>query len=51
MDRETYTMMAELMLKVPPKSETPEGQKTNFKTVAIVLIVVAALYAFTFLIK
>ena len=27
MDRETYTMMAELMLKVPPKSETPEGQK------------------------
>jgi hypothetical protein len=29
MDRETYTMMAELMLKVPPKSETPEGQKFN----------------------
>jgi hypothetical protein len=27
MDRETYTMMAKLMLKVPPKSETPEGQK------------------------
>lgn len=27
MDRETYKMMAELMLKVPPKPETPEGQK------------------------
>ena len=27
MNRETYTMMAELMLKVPPKSKTPEGQK------------------------
>lgn len=27
MDRETYTMIAELMFKVPPKTETPEGQK------------------------
>lgn len=27
MDRETCTIMAELMLKVPPKSETPEEQK------------------------
>lgn len=27
MMREAYTIMAELMLKVPPKSETPEGQK------------------------
>ena len=27
MDRETYKMMAELMQKVPPKKETPEGQK------------------------
>ena len=29
MDRETYRMMAELMLKVPPKSETPDGQKLH----------------------
>ena len=27
MDRETYKMMAELMHKVPPQKETPEGQK------------------------
>ena len=27
MDRETYTKMAELMSKIPPKTETPEGQK------------------------
>lgn len=27
MDRQEYAMMAELMLKVPPKSETPQGQK------------------------
>lgn len=27
MDRETYKMMAELMQKVPPKKETPDGQK------------------------
>jgi hypothetical protein len=27
MDRETYKMMADLMQKVPPKKETPEGQK------------------------
>jgi len=27
MDRETYKMIAELMQKVPPKKETPDGQK------------------------
>ena len=27
MDRETYAKMAELMSKVPPKKETPKGQK------------------------
>ena len=27
MDRETYKMIAELMQKVPPQKETPEGQK------------------------
>ena len=27
MDRETYKLMAELMQKVPPKKETPDGQK------------------------
>lgn len=27
MNKEEYKMMAELMLKVPPKTETPDGQK------------------------
>ena len=27
MNREEYKMMAELILKVPPKTETPDGQK------------------------
>jgi hypothetical protein len=27
MDRDTYKMITELMLKIPPKLETPEGQK------------------------
>lgn len=27
MDKETYRLVAELMLKVPPKKETPKGQK------------------------
>jgi hypothetical protein len=27
MDRKEYTMMADLMLKVPPQKETPDGQK------------------------
>lgn len=27
MDRETYSMMANLMSQIPPKEETPKGQK------------------------
>lgn len=27
MDRETYAMMAKMMSQIPPKEETPEGQK------------------------
>ena len=36
MNRQEYSMMAELMLKVPPKSETPDGQ--NFHIGEIVRI-------------